>query len=216
MKFRLVCLGGAFALALLSLAVAGAQQVPPTPPPPVSPSITQAPAAQLPVPATPAVSAPPTASPAPRGRGRARPAESPSPAASASETPAPPQFTTLDGVWEVELQTSGGKTIYYHWNLRQTGQAGADVSGTWDRGGKPDVKVSMNGSFDGRLFKFTATQGATQYTFTGYVENYSDIVGMMNDGKKDTAFTAQHRKKTKAINSIAPGGMPLPGPGAPR
>jgi len=213
MRFRLVYLGGACALALLSLAVAGAQQVAPTPPPPISPSVTQAPAAQLPVPATPAVSAPPTSSPAPRGRGRRAPAATPSPSASASasETPAPPQFTTLDGVWEVEIQTRD-KTLYYHWNLRQSGQAGADISGVWDRGGKPPVKVSMNGTFDGRLFKFTATQGATQYTFTGYVENYSDIVGMMSDGKKDTAFTAQHRKKEKGINAIAPGGLPMPGP----
>jgi len=204
MKFRLVCLGGALALALFSLAVAGAQQVAPTPPPPVSPNATTSPAVQLPVPATPAVSAPPR-TPAPR-----RPASSPSPGASPGETPAPPQFTTLDGVWEVELQTRA-KTLYSHWDLHQTGQAGSDISGIWDRGGRPAVKVSLSGTFDGRLFKFTATQGSKQYTFTGYVENYSDIVGMMNDGKADTAFTAQHRKKEKAINQLTPGGFPPPG-----
>lgn len=209
MKLRLVCLGGAVALALLSLAVAGAQQVPPTPPPPISPNATQGPAVQLPVPATPQVSAAPTPTPGPRGRGRA-PQSAPSPSASASETPAPPQFTTLDGIWEVEMQTRS-KTLYSHWSLHQSGQAGADVSGIWNRGGKPPVNVSMSGTFDGRLFKFTATQGAKQYTFTGYVENYTDIVGMMTDGKTETAFTAEHRKKEKAINQINPGAIPLPG-----
>src|SRR5581483_11815293 len=123
---------------------------------------------------------------------------------SGSPTPAPPQFTTLDGTWEVELQ-SHAKTLYSHWSLRQSGSAGSDINGVWDRGGKPPKKAVLNGTFDGRLFKFTATEGGTDYTFTGYVENYTDIVGMMNDGKTDVPFTAQHRKKERAIDQINPG-----------
>jgi len=152
--------------------------------------------------------APATATPAPRSR-RARPAATatPQPSGSPGETPPPPQFTTLDGVWEVELQ-SRDKTHYTHFVLQQSGQAGADVSGFWDLGGKPDKKIPITGTFDGRLFKLTATNAGTQFTFSGYVENYSDMVGLQNDGKLETAFTAEHRKKLKAIDQINPAGIP--------
>ncbi len=184
---------GVLLISLLSLADAGAQQqqqsVPPTP----------APAIATPT-AAPTVN--PTVSPAPRGRGRSN--SSPSPSTSPSETPAPPQFTTLDGTWEVELQTRA-TTYYSHFTLRQSGAQGADVSGIWDQGGNPDKKLVVTGTFDGRLFKFMATLKENEYTFTGYVENYSDIVGMVTDGKNDLPFTAQHRKKEKFFNNITPG-----------
>ncbi|HEY1727813.1 MAG TPA: hypothetical protein VGG22_05555 [Candidatus Baltobacteraceae bacterium] len=196
MKLPLLALAGVLLISLLSLADAGAQQqqqsVPPTP----------APAIETP---TEAPSINPTVSPAPRGRrARATPRPSPSPAASPSETPAPPQFTSLDGTWEIELQTRAS-TYYSHLTLRQSGSQGADVSGIWDQGGNPDKKLPLTGTFDGRLFKFTASFKASQYTFTGYVENYSDIVGMVSDGKNDLPFTAQHRKKEKFFNNITPG-----------
>jgi hypothetical protein len=141
-----------------------------------------------------------SASPAPLGTSLPLPAASASP----GETPPPPQFTTLDGVWEVELQTP--THVYYsHFDLRQTGDSGDDISGFWDWGGKPDKKVPLTGTFDGRLFKFVAKDGTKDYTFTGYVENYSDIVGMLTEGERKTAFTAEHRKKEKLINSISPG-----------
>jgi hypothetical protein len=185
---------GVLLISLLSLADAGAQQqqqqgVPPTPAP------------ALPTP-TAAPTFNPTASPAPRGRNRLN--ASPSPTSSPSETPAPPQFTTLDGVWEVELQTRA-HTYYSHITLRQSGAQGSDVSGIWDQGGNPDKKLPITGTFDGRLFKLTATLKENEYVFTGYVENYSDIVGMVSDGKNDLPFTAQHRKKEKFINNITPG-----------
>src|SRR5579875_2284748 len=170
MNFRLVCPAAAVALALGSFTVAGAtypSDLPPTTPPRATAAPAPTPQSTAPLPPAPNLATPaPSGSPAPRGRGA-----SPAPSGSPGETPAPPQFTNLDGTWEVELQTHS-KTVYAHWNLHQAGTGGADVTGVWDRGGKPPVKVALSGTFDGRLFKFTATQGATQYTFTGYVENY--------------------------------------------
>lgn len=196
MKLSLLALAGAFLISLLSLADAGAQQqtqqsVPPTP----------APAVLTP---SPAPSINPTVSPAPRGRGAAKPSSTPSPSGSPSGTPAPPQFTTMDGVWEVELQTRA-TTFYSHFTLRQSGAQGADVSGIWDQGGNPAKKLPITGTFDGRLFKLTATLKENEYTFTGYVENYSDIVGMVSDGKNDLPFTAQHRKKANFLQNVTPG-----------
>lgn len=186
------------AVALASLAQGAAQNVPPTPPPPVPANPTATGGITFPLPSTlPPTAAPtPTPSPAPRGRRGAPATSSPSPSGSASGTPAPPQFTTLDGVWEVEVQTRA-KTFYSHFSLKQTGQAGSEVTGLWDRGS--NKKLTLNGTFDGRLFRFTASDGAAAYTFSGYIENFSDIVGMLNDGKTQTAFTAQHRKREKAF-----------------
>lgn len=170
----------------------------------------QATAPPVPVPSPTASGiAVPLPTPAPRGRRgglQSTPAPSASGTAAPSGPPAPPQFTTLDGVWEVEVQTRA-TTFYSHLQLKQSGDAGADVGGLWDWGGKPDKKVPVRGSFDGRLFKFTANDGDTEWTFTGYIENYTDIVGMLSNGKSKTStpFTAQHRKKEKLINSINPG-----------
>jgi len=199
MKYPLLAFAGVLLISLLSLADAGAQQqqqqsVPPTP----VPLLTATP--------EPVPSISPTFSPLPRGRdrnrGRASATSTPSP--EPSETPAPPQFTTLDGVWEIELQTRAS-TYYSHLLLRQSGAQGADISGVWDQGGNPDKKLPITGTFDGRLFKFTATLKENEYTFTGYVENYSDIVGMISDGKNDLPFTAQHRAKSKLLQNIQPG-----------
>jgi hypothetical protein len=198
MKLPLLAFAGALLISLLSLANAGAQQqqqnVPPTPAP------------ALPAPtAAPTISPTINPAPAPTRKGISNPnMATPTPAASASETPAPPQFTTLDGIWEIELQTRA-RTYYSHLTLRQSGAAGADVSGIWDQGGYPDKKIPLTGTFDGRLFKFTANFKDNEYTFSGYVENYSDIVGMVSDGKNDLPFTAQHRKKEKFFNNITPG-----------
>jgi len=200
MKNPLLAIAGVVVLTLFSLADVGVQSgvaqtsVPPTPAPPIF------------TPTPEAATATPSPTPAPRGKRRQPSAASsatPAPAGSPTETPAPPQFTTLDGVWEIEIQTRGS-TYYQHMLLRQSGAQGADVSGIWDRGGK-DSKVPLTGTFDGRLFKLTATFGDKTYTFTGYVENYSDIVGMANDGSVDIPFTAQHRKREKLFQNISPG-----------
>lgn len=199
MRIRLFGLLAGACLVLASLARGAAQSVPPTPPPPI-PGATSSPAGiQLPIPPPPtaAPTSVPSASASPRGR-RPRsvpPTSTPSPGASPSETPAPPQFTTLDGTWELEAQTRT-KTYYSHFTLSQSGQAGSEITGLWDRNNK---KMPLSGTFDGRLFKFTVVDGTKQYTLSGYVENFSDMVGLVIDGTTQMAFTAQHRKHEKAF-----------------
>ncbi|MBV8601344.1 MAG: hypothetical protein JO359_07250 [Candidatus Eremiobacteraeota bacterium] len=193
----------AAALLVASPSRGGAQNVPPTPPPPLPGNPTATPAIVLPATAAPTalptlpVTAAPSPTPAPRRGRRAEPSGSPnpSPTGSAAATPAPPQFTTLDGVWELEMQTRA-KTYYSHLTLKQSGAAGSDITGMWLRENK---KLPLTGTFDGRLFKFTVTDGAVQYTLSGYVENFSDIVGLITDGKNQTAFTAEHRKREKTF-----------------
>jgi hypothetical protein len=150
----------------------------------------QAPAPEQIAQATPAPVASPSATPAPRRRGRA-----PSPQPSASETPEPPQFSTMDGVWEIQLQPlATGRTIYSHLYVTQKGDA---LTGTWVR---DKQKLPFTGTFDGRLFKLTATDKSGTWTFSGYAENFADMVGMLTSADpKDqgTPFTASHRKKER-------------------
>jgi hypothetical protein len=89
-----------------------------------------------------------------------------------------------------------GKTVYSHLSITQKGDA---LTGTWVRNDKQ--KLPLTGTFDGRLFKLTATgpNNAT-WTFSGYAENFGDMVGMLTSADpKDpgTPFTASHRKKEK-------------------
>ncbi|HEX3463820.1 MAG TPA: hypothetical protein VHS78_07210 [Candidatus Elarobacter sp.] len=171
------------ALAVLSLAGTAAAQAGP-----IGQSATPTPTA------APAASA----SPAPAGRRGRRGGPAPSPEPSASETPEPPQFSTMDGVWEVQMQPLlTGKTIYSHLAITQKGD---QLSGTWVRGDKD--KVPFTGTFDGRLFKLTTTDpsGKVTWTLAGYAENFSDMVGLLTtpDPKdKGTPFTASHRKKER-------------------
>src|SRR5271156_6334623 len=75
-----------------------------------------------------------------RGRRRPNPnaSGSPNPNASPSETPEPPQFNTLDGVWEVELQPNGQRlATYTHVNITATG---ANLTGTYQTTGKKGPK----------------------------------------------------------------------------
>ena len=152
----------------------------------------QAPSATL----TPAPSPSPTGGPR-RGR-RAAPSGSPSPNASPSDTPEPPQFTTLDGIWEVEGQPLGKRlATYTHLSINTTG---ADINGYYQTNGKKGVKYPMTGTFDGRLISMSVSMPNGQsMTFNGYVETFADMVGLFKVGDNDpgTAFTAQHRKKMK-------------------
>ncbi len=186
MIFRSLVIAGAAILALASGTVTFAQTAPqatPTPTPPPAPIFTPPP--------TP----PPTAEPTPPPRhGRGKPKETPAP--DASDTPPPPQFQTMDGVWEVALQPlTGARTVYSHLYITQKGD---DLSGTWKR---PNEKAMLpfTGTFDGRLFKLTVTDGAKSYVISGYVENFGDMVGIitMDPTKDGTPFTAEHRKKEK-------------------
>jgi len=178
------------ALAVLALGgTAAAQAVP------LGQSATPAPATPTAAPATPAASA----SPAPAGRrGRRGGAAPSSPEPSPSDTPEPPQFSTMDGVWELQMQPLyTGKTVYSHLAVTQKGD---QLTGTWMRSDKD--KVPFTGTFDGRLFKITTTDptGKIVWTLSGYAENFSDMVGLLTtpDPKSlGTPFTATHRKKER-------------------
>jgi hypothetical protein len=176
------------ALAVLALGGTAVAQVAP-----LGQSATPAPTTPTAAPtAAPAASA----SPAPSGR-RGRRGAAPSPEPSASESPEPPQFSTMDGVWEVQLQplTGNGRAVYSHFYVTQKGD---QLSGTWLR--ENNQKVPFTGTFDGRLFKLSSTDGKTAWTFAGYAENFSDMVGLLQtaDPKdKGTPFTASHRKKDR-------------------
>jgi hypothetical protein len=186
---------GGTAAAQVAQPVVVAQAYPPPPPSPgraATPSGSAAPAPALTLPP-----APPSASPsaAPAGR-RGRSSATPQPNASPSDTPEPPQFQTMDGVWEVVLQPmTVFRPIYSHFFITQKGD---QISGTWVRDN--NQKVPITGTFDGRLFTLTGTDGKTTWTMKGYAENFGDMVGLLTtaDPKdKGTPFTAAHRKKEK-------------------
>jgi hypothetical protein len=132
-----------------------------------------------------------------RGRRAPNPNASGSPSPAPSDTPEPPQFTTLDGIWEIELQPVGKRlATYWHLSVNTTG---ANIIGYFQTGRKKD-KYPMTGTFDGRLISMTVTMpDGTTPTFTGYVESFGDMVGLYRTSDKDsgTAFTGQHRKKLK-------------------
>ncbi len=178
-NLRQLALAALAALALSGTAVAASGQ--------------SGPSDQAGTPAPSAVPAP-SASPAPAGR-RGRRGSSPEPAPSASESPEPLQFSTMDGIWEVQLQplTGSGRTVYSHLVVTQKGDA---LNGTWLRGNE---KLSFTGTFDGRLFKLTAKDAKDNaWTFAGYAENFSDMVGLLltaDPKDKGTPFTASHRKR---------------------
>ena len=216
MAFAAVALTAVGTSAVSFAQVPGAAGTPPPPPvpaasssPPVSSSAepTALPSDQA-VPTspgttpTPAPFASPSESPAasssPEGRGRhgrrgSGAAASPGP--SPTETPEPPQFSTLDGVWEVALQPmTGARAVYSHLYITQSGNS---LTGTWKRDGKTPA-LPFTGTFDGRLFKLTVTDGTVTHLLSGYEENYSDMVGLLTDGDPQhagTPFTAAHRKR---------------------
>ena len=194
MNFSRLRLGIGFAVVFgIATATAGLAQYNANPDAPIVPPA-----------ATPApnLTAPPSTAPTARpkrGRRAPGPTGSGSPGPTPSDTPEPPQFTTLDGVWEVEMQPIGQRlATYTHLGVTSTG---ANVTGYWETGGtKVKNRVPMTGAFDGRLISLSITMadGSTA-TFTGYVEGFADMVGIFRKNDKDpgTAFTAEHRKKLK-------------------
>jgi hypothetical protein len=83
--------------------------------------------------------------------------------------------------------------VYSHLYVTQNGNT---LTGTWRRDAK--TALPFTGTFDGRLFKLTVTDGTTTQLLSGYEENYSDMVGLFSDGDakhQGTPFTAAHRKK---------------------
>jgi hypothetical protein len=201
----------------------GPQGTPPPPPVPASsPLISTSPEpTSLPSNESPPTVPPTTPTPEPFSSPSAGPEESSSPQArgrrghrgavggaspspSPSETPEPPQFSNLNGVWEIALQPlNGGRTTYSHLYVTQDGNT---LTGTWRRTAK--AELPFTGTFDGRLFKIAVTEGAVTEQLSGYEENYSDMVGLYTDGDpkhQGTPFTAAHRKPShdRGVN-IAP------------
>jgi hypothetical protein len=189
----------------------GPQGTPPPPPVPASLPSNEAPPTIPTTTPTPepfsSPSAAPEESPSPQSRGRRGHRgglDGPSPAPSPSETPEPPQFSNLNGVWEIALQPlNGGRTTYSHLYVTQDGNT---LTGTWRRTAK--AELPFTGTFDGRLFKIAIADGAVTEQLSGYEENYSDMVGLYTDGDpkhQGTPFTAAHRKPShdRGVN-IAP------------
>ena len=145
-----------------------------------------------------AAASPAAAASAPPATGRrGRRGATPEPGPSPSETPEPAQFSTMDGVWELQYQPlNGGRTQYSHLYVTQRAEG---LSGTWVRSNND--KVPFTGTFDGRLFKLTATDAKnTTWTLSGYAENFSDMVGLVTSADpkdKGVPFTASHRKKER-------------------
>jgi len=99
-------------------------------------------------------------------------------------------------------------TIYSTFTLKQQGNA---VSGTWNVDGKP---MPLSGSYDGRAFHFTVTSPKGDLDLSGYVENSTDMVGIVDNGKGDIpngnplAFTAEHRGRKPPPLPLHPGARP--------
>jgi hypothetical protein len=197
---------------LAASAGAGLAQVTPNPnapPPPPLPNATFAPAAvsPSPTPAPIATGPMPTPSPSPSARPRRghKTESAATPAPEESDTPEPPQFTTLDGIWEIEIQPLGRRlALYEHLSIVQNGNT---ITGYWEHD-PHKTRTPLTGTFDGRLFQVAATTATGTVTFSGYVENMGDMVGMKHVGASDpgVAFTGQHRKK--ANNNGANLGIP--------
>ena len=166
-----------------------------TPPPPI-PTATPAPS-------------PPTATPQAGGKRRrgASATAAPSGAPQATATPTSPAYSSLDGSWEVQVQKYDA-TLYSSFTLKQDGNS---VNGTWNVDGK---LLPMSGSYDGRAFHFTATAATGNVDLSGYIENSTDMVGIVENGKGDhpnqnpLAFTAEHRGRKPPPLPAHPGHPP--------
>lgn len=84
-------------------------------------------------------------------------------------------------------------TAYSQFALHQDATT---LSGTWTLAGK---KYNVDGTYDGRFFRLNAKLPDGSYTLSGYVENSTDMVGIVDNGKgqirfiNPLAFTAEHR-----------------------
>jgi len=108
-------------------------------------------------------------------------------------TPAPVTYTTIDGIWEVQLQP-GSLTQYSHFFLVTSGDA---ISGTWkhDRQQKHDKEYSMD--VTGRLindrFSMNGSDAKGPYALNGYIENSATMIGEFTQGHVTIPFTASHQ-----------------------
>jgi hypothetical protein len=186
-RFLPIAFAGVFALGLAASGSGLVRAQAPPPPPVPNPSATPLPAPTL-VPTAAPTQAPTQApSPSPRGRRGGRPAPAASGKPEPTATPTSPAFASLDGTWEVEVQYPD-HTNYSYMVLRQRDST---LSGTWRLDGK---EYPLQGTYDGRLIRMSIKQTAGEVALSGYVENASDMVGLVDYGKGTSpAFTAEHR-----------------------
>ncbi len=155
----------------------------------------------------PSPSASAEATKAPRGRRSRLATPGPDAAPSPTETPTSPAFATLDGSWEVQIQTAS-VTTYSYLDIKQN-QSG--IAGIWRLNHDHD-KYSFDGTYDGRLIRIVAKTATGDVILSGYVDGASDMVGTVDYGKGDpVAFTAEHRASSKGGNFLQkispPGGI---------
>jgi len=180
-------------------------------------------AAATPPPPPPQLSPLPTDSPVPLPTSTlVVPSSSPSPLASprrsrsdASATPSPPADNRngLEGVWEVQVQTSAA-TEYSHFEVvKQTANA---LTGLYlDKSGK---KFPLTGSLDGSTVRLIVSMNdGTTLLFQGRVDGTTDMIGLLTNAKGQTPFTAEYRPKEKFFDNInaQPGGLGSGLPGSP-
>ncbi len=198
---------GPFARTRAVAAAAASPTVAPTSAPTAAPSATPIVA----ITATPGPSASPSAeaTKAPRGRRSRLATPGPDAAPSPTETPTSPAFATLDGSWEVQVQTQS-LTTYSYLDIKQN-QNG--LAGTWRINHDRD-KYPFDGTYDGRLIRIVAKTPNGDVVLSGYVDGASDMVGTVDYGKGDpVAFTAEHRASSKGGNFLQKISPPGTGPG---
>ena len=109
----------------------------------------------------------------------AKPSSSPSPAGSPSETPAPPQFTT----WTASGKSSSRRaltTFYSHFTLRKAARKAPTSPAFGIRAATPQEDDRSPAPSTAGSSSSPQRCKENEYTFTGYVENFSDIVGMVS------------------------------------
>lgn len=123
-------------------------------------------------------------------------------------TPTPPSDKQeddrkdLSGVWEVQIQRMNSDVVYDHFKLAQKG---AVLTGQFLDNEHNNKLYPVAGSVDGKSIRLVVTKddGST-LTFTGNVDNFTDMIGLLSAGSDSIAFTAAYRPKYKFIDSIAP------------
>jgi len=149
----------------------------------------------------------PVAAPTPVSAGAPQPPSGtfslPLPTPKASGTPAPPEDDRkgLDGVWEVQIQLSND-TIYDHFKLTQKASLLTGIFLDNEHGNK---EYPVAGSVDGKNIRLVVTKkDGTTMTFTGTVDGTTDMIGIMQNGSQQIAFTAAYRPKYRFLDTISP------------
>ncbi|MFN2527545.1 MAG: hypothetical protein ABR584_02400 [Candidatus Baltobacteraceae bacterium] len=109
----------------------------------------------------------------------------------------------IEGVWEVAIQTPDGETKYDHFKLTQKGPV---LTGVYLDNQHNNKKYPVAGSIDGKTFHLVVTKDdGTTITLSAQVDGTSDMVGLMQEGSNQVAFTAAYRPKYRFLDEIAPG-----------